>query len=1485
MSQEIIFTTLPHRRTSVDGQSILNLSVSVSIRLTPPGESRLSEFPDILSWPEKILNGQFSFRLGNGAEIPAELITEKIDPQLFGSILHEEIRIRAFRQENLSSRLIHSVPLKHVSEFILNNYRKAAVEQPTRMISADKFIDPAGFGLINRVRLSEQEIVRSETRQLRQPLQMKTLLSTDKSADQQFRTTLRRDKFIRFAPQMNPVNDFAQLRSFHRLDAVMKPMKPIEIKKPQFEFHDILAITSNYPQIMRRLGFVLDFTIPYQNSIPSNSSIQCVVSSLDFTTEGTVLSTPPTAYQITAGGFYPADRPDSIFRQGFVRINTPAFSVIQADTDGAAIKASGMAESKAREIGTFYQVRSQVMVSQRLQEKPASEPEPPAEEGLPSMRSSGIGIVRNGMAEHIYNRFEAALKLNPLILDPAQASVQSPPSTVSRTLTAEARPLLKTASPLRNLNLQAAIVPFRLILPRETLYSDDLVEGYRMDIAYEDNPGKWFSLHQRQNDYTWYDAQNQPHTIEEHDPDEGYLELAVTENPDEPDDVYVPETLARWEGWSLSVRRPGYAINEADDDPSPSGRKRDFVHTSKTAEAKKYAFDPDLEFRLNVQSKIVPGTLPRLRFGRNYRIRIRTVDLAGNSMPLDHKPDSETDIIRSNIRYMRYEPLSSPVVLTGNPIRDGEFNESLVIRSNNDKTAEQYEIAYPAGTSFPGYSLRYLLPPKSSQQMAENHGMFEKAFARNPEAVQTIYNLITSLEGVQEEQENPAEKIYGESEVKIIWLPDPMAAGVAFFVSEGYRHSHTQDFEPRLFGFFTSQELTPATTNGPIPGDWYNAMPIKIRLEEGELNTKWNSADRTFTVYLPKGYRTKMKYSTFWREEDFRNLSAIWQMITEEKPGNLAEIERIARSGQHWMMSPPGEFELVHAVQQPVDAPEMKALIPERDFNQTFAKIHTRFTVHGESTGGVEFQAKWTEPLDDGISVSVNMENPGRNIIPDVQIHYNDETVTFGTIPEPKLVPGHIQMRGPLKIEAIPVQKMQIRTRPEFEKNPQPEAAKVNRVYQMQNAEYAKLQQTKSSASRNMVSRVRYDLEESRYKFLKQINFRMNPLQHNFGDTKHRWVDYQVVASSRYREYFDKILKAYTGLSTTRESPWWEKVNILSSARPRIPEIDYVIPTFEWRKTNTADATRHKRMGGGLRVYLKRPWYSSGADEMLAVVLPPPPPTGTLTMLTAQQGYTDYFTHWAIDPVLYSGLPDHPSPQFSDFRMNPVLDENLQYPGNVSLKANVAAYPVHFDEDRQQWFCDLSIDPRSMYFPFVRLALARYQPYSVKKEQEDVCLSPVVLSTFVQLVPERQTTLRFTKDDQNSRFTVTVEGTIFNERMARYGNRDLLRISFVDTTRAQPIYGVMDDGTTQKKLADEGVETYISQKHVTNNRFSVSMEFRLPREYKTAPFQVVVEEFERGPVKTAGDQIDDFYKERLGHSEETDRLIYADVFKINQVSK
>lgn len=62
---------------------------------------------------------------------------------------------------------------------------------------------------------------------------------------------------------------------------------------------------------------------------------------------------------------------------------------------------------------------------------------------------------------------------------------------------------------------------------------------------------------------------------------------------------------------------------------------------------------------------------------------------------------------------------------------------------------------------------------------------------------------------------------------------------------------------------------------------------------------------------------------------------------------------------------------------------------------------------------------------------------------------------------------------------------------------------------------------------------------------------------------------------------------------------------IKSSAPPPAPELLYVIPTFGWVRSEDETTKKSWRRGGGLRVYLNRPWNVSGYGEMLAVILPP----------------------------------------------------------------------------------------------------------------------------------------------------------------------------------------------------------------------------------------------------------------------------------------
>ena len=63
----------------------------------------------------------------------------------------------------------------------------------------------------------------------------------------------------------------------------------------------------------------------------------------------------------------------------------------------------------------------------------------------------------------------------------------------------------------------------------------------------------------------------------------------------------------------------------------------------------------------------------------------------------------------------------------------------------------------------------------------------------------------------------------------------------------------------------------------------------------------------------------------------------------------------------------------------------------------------------------------------------------------------------------------------------------------------------------------------------------------------------------------------------------------------------------------------------------------------------------------------------------------------------------------------------------------VVGHRVQYDAGRGLWYCDIELSLGRSYFPFVRLALVRYQPHALP----DAKISRVVLADFAQVAPRR----------------------------------------------------------------------------------------------------------------------------------------------------
>jgi len=260
---------------------------------------------------------------------------------------------------------------------------------------------------------------------------------------------------------------------------------------------------------------------------------------------------------------------------------------------------------------------------------------------------------------------------------------------------------------------------------------------------------------------------------------------------------------------------------------------------------------------------------------------------------------------------------------------------------------------------------------------------------------------------------------------------------------------------------------------------------------------------------------------------------------------------------------------------------------------------------------------------------------------------------------------------------------------------------------------------------------------------------------HVFADTRARYVTYRAVATTRFREYMPPDIRQDPANITVTSKP--VGIWIPSATRPPHPAIRYVIPTFGWTRTSGENAGRRSwRRGGGLRVYLDRPWFASGSNEMLAVCLPRD------GIDPANTPMRNHVTQWGADPAWISDRITTIAPAATHFPLRVRSGDNLAYnmpaddhrdaadpasdgkvmprfqpgpytPQGSPVAVDIVPHAVGYDDVRNLWYADIVVNPGQTYFPFVRLALARFQPASIDGHH----LSAAVLADFAQLTPDR----------------------------------------------------------------------------------------------------------------------------------------------------
>jgi hypothetical protein len=917
-----------------------------------------------------------------------------------------------------------------------------------------------------------------------------------------------------------------------------------------------------------------------------------------------------------------------------------------------------------------------------------------------------------------------------------------------------------------------------------TLYFEDIALGYRIDV-WSKAKGRWFQLCARtaakNPGLGGYGIGAPPTVVPVPKGDEGWVEPATTQSassggpPNPP--VYVPEYLMRWAGWSLVGARPGKHLSDVPSD----GLEPDAANPANS------------NLQLQIDYAAAPGTLPTLRFGGTYRFRARAVDIAGNSVAF-----TETGAFTwatPEVTYRRFEPVPSPVLVPTAPRTPGEHIENLVIRSNYDISDDDPSIV-PCE--------RHIAPPSTGEDMAETHGVLDgpdghpdpssyaliadrDGFTYKSSSVRDLYGGLIDTQPLNGKNEwvyyPPAvTPTASHPAFGVPYLPDVLARGVALLNLPGKKD---------------------AFVRAPFDsvGTWPERRAVRLVVSAGKgapVIPGAGDLDGAIQVKAPKASITAVLMSSYFAPPDLE-VMALWQWLIEAgtaTPGLRALIlDRL-----HYMFTPYRELVIVHAVRQPLTPPAIGKLTVARSPGATYALLTGDALAQVQSTIRLDVLAAWADPYDDGKSKQ-----------------------------------GAVLLEKTSRVDEIPLALGQSDLVP------------------------------------------------------------LDKLRHDFGDTKHHEVFYSAVATTRFLEYFTEVVtETLTGTAAavcskagfapgtvdvraaddsatiyrsgvdfteddkagsivrisggsipdggsvavqfvappvTRSSlekdakpptKFGYLLSIPSTARPPAPDVRYLIPAWNWVTVKSASSPSSSRVGNVLRVYLGRPWFESGIGELLGVVVASPPPGAALP-----SGLRPLVSGFGSDPVFVAGPVG--TPKATDFPLATHKGISLQ----------LEEQKVSWDKSRRLWFADISIGAGQSYFPFVKLALVRYQPASLPGFE----LSRVVQADFIQLAPNRSMGLTYPS------------GTEVNVEVLGPGYLATAERGTPDTMRAYLQVRAVKTSDPDLQWIIDPAQPDGTVLSVTSSSETITVwkgTVKLPKARGTVPYRILVAEFEEHAVVRAG---------------------------------
>lgn len=729
--------------------------------------------------------------------------------------------------------------------------------------------------------------------------------------------------------------------------------------------------------------------------------------------------------------------------------------------------------------------------------------------------------------------------------------------------------------------------------------------------------------------------------------------------------------------------------------------------------------------QLNVDTTAAPQGLPVLRFGRDYRLRAMATYIGGAGVAFQ-RGDTSADFTHATgvYRYARAEPIAAPEVVACAAMTPGETITDLVIRTEYDSA--------PADTA---PADRHLLPPKVAQLFAEQLGLFDTDTGFDPA---TYPVLAARADGAVAGGSHPA-----NVDLPVPWLPDIHARGAALYGAPGGGTATI------AFGLSADSK------------NWQSITGVHIRLQEGSAPATVPSG-RGVVMKVGKGDVVEIALSSFLAAAHLNDLQ-IWRWFVQTTAGSpkypksgsdpYGNYVDWATSGLLWTITPYRRVRLICAVRQPIVVPAHVGGGIVAQPGDNAVTLGWQLAVSRKTTTSVDVSATWSDPVDVLSGGSWSTHSVAKSAaFGDAPVVLADATHPEGTLDLATLPGGGLP--ADLHDTKAHLVTFRLRAKSRFaEYFPDPVSVVVT-----------------PSGQTPVPVNARGITEGSEVVTAGQTTYE-------------RGVHYQMdyVAGTLTRTAASPISGPVTvtfrpSLTRTGTFQTW----VPARTRPVAPAPVEALPTFGWdRQVPSADpnlpgAVLSRRSGNGLRIYVAPPWYSSGAEEKLGIVF-------SANAQQIAEHLRPFVTGWAGDPAFTDGSLGTVVPQPSHVTGNPVVSEVVTLPDLPDVAAGAKQVRVvelnpSWDADRQLYYGEVEFaPPGSAYFPFIRLALCRFQPHGLT----DLRMSPVRLLDFAQLAPDRSVSLTYPSATQ---VAVTVVGCSYLQSFssARRGGQVRVTVEWRD---------------------------------------------------------------------------------------------------------